>query len=94
MPFKCLNAAEPVTNPTVLLWMLKQTVSLLMERRKEGVFFLETTDTCHFKTRSTGLNTFLRTLKRTMCIADYIQTTFFYLERFLNNSADDQCSSV
>ncbi len=28
-----------------------------------------------------------------MCISDYMQNTFFYLERFLMNLADDQYSS-
>ena len=26
-----------------------------------------------------------------MCISDYMQTTFFYLGRFLKKLADDQC---
>ncbi len=29
-----------------------------------------------------------------MCISDYIQLTFFYLERFLKKLADDQCSAM
>ena len=29
-----------------------------------------------------------------MCISDYMQTTFFYLGRFLKKLADDQCSSI
>ncbi len=29
-----------------------------------------------------------------MCISDYTQTTFFYLERFLKKLADDQFSSI
>ena len=29
-----------------------------------------------------------------MCILDYVQITFFYLRRFLNKLADDQCSSI
>ncbi len=29
-----------------------------------------------------------------MCFADYMQTTFFYLGRFLKEIADDQCSSI
>ena len=29
-----------------------------------------------------------------MCVFDYIQTTFFYLGRFLKKLADDQCFSM
>ena len=29
-----------------------------------------------------------------MCISEYMQTTFFYLERFLKKLADDQCSLI
>ncbi len=29
-----------------------------------------------------------------MCNSDYVQTTFFYLGRFLKKLADDQCSSI
>ena len=29
-----------------------------------------------------------------MCISDYMQTTFFYLGRFIKKLADDQCSSI
>ncbi len=29
-----------------------------------------------------------------MCILDYMQTTLFYLERFLKELAADQCSSI
>ena len=32
--------------------------------------------------------------KRSICISDYMQTTFFYLERFLKKPADDQCSCI
>ena len=32
--------------------------------------------------------------KCSMCISDYIQTTFFYLGKFLKKLADDQCSST
>ncbi len=32
--------------------------------------------------------------KRSICISDFMQTTFFYLERFLKKLADDQCSSI
>ena len=31
--------------------------------------------------------------KRSICISDFIQTTFFYLGSFLKKLADDQCSS-
>ncbi len=29
-----------------------------------------------------------------MCITDYMQTTFFYLSRFLKKLADNQCCST
>ena len=29
-----------------------------------------------------------------MCISDYIQSTFFYFERFLKKLADDQCPPI
>ncbi len=32
--------------------------------------------------------------KRSMCISHYMQTTFFYLWRFLKKLADNQCSSL
>ncbi len=32
--------------------------------------------------------------KRSICISDFLQTTFFYLGRFLKNLADDQCPSI
>ena len=31
--------------------------------------------------------------QRSFCILDFMQTTFFYLERFLKKLADEQCSS-
>ncbi len=31
---------------------------------------------------------------RSVCISDFMQTTFFYLERFLQKLADDQYSSI
>ena len=33
-------------------------------------------------------------VKTQLCISHHIQTTFFYLGRFLKKSADDQCSSI
>ncbi len=33
-------------------------------------------------------------IKNALCASDYIQTTFFYLGRFLKKLADDQFSSV
>ena len=32
--------------------------------------------------------------KRSICISDFMQTTFFYLERFQKNLADNLCSSI
>ncbi len=32
--------------------------------------------------------------KRSICISDFIQTTFFYLERFMKELADEQCSWI
>ncbi len=29
-----------------------------------------------------------------ICIPDYMQSTFFYLGRFLKKLSDDQCSSI
>ncbi len=40
------------------------------------------------------LNAGLLVQTRCVCIAYYMQTTFFYLGRFLNKLADDQCSSI
>ncbi len=36
----------------------------------------------------------LRTWKRSMCISDYAQTTFFYIGRFMKKLVDNQCSSI
>ncbi len=33
-------------------------------------------------------------IKRSICISDFMQTTFFYLGRFLKKLADDQYSSI
>ncbi len=33
-------------------------------------------------------------VKRSICISDFMQTTFFYFERFLKKLADDQNSSI
>ena len=33
-------------------------------------------------------------LKHSICMADYIRTTFFYLGKFLKELADNQCSSI
>ncbi len=32
--------------------------------------------------------------KRSICISDFMQTTFLYLGKFLKKLADDQCSSI
>ena len=91
-----LKFSKPKENTLILHLMLFKQKNVIIESLIWNTFLRLTgavKSICYQVRNKQGVRC-VPLVKRSICISDFMKTTFFYFVRFLEKLAEDQCSSI